>query len=57
MEANRLRIQIENELRRYTKTERGLRQGWVISPNLFKLYSETGLREIDFLPDMEMRAC
>ncbi|MGX9987587.1 reverse transcriptase domain-containing protein [Soonwooa purpurea] len=43
-------IRVENECSEYTKIERGVRQGCVFSPDLFNLYSEAILRELEDLP-------
>ena len=40
-------IRIRNELSDHTKIERGARQGCVFSPDLFNLYSEIIMRELD----------
>ncbi len=40
-------IRIDGECSSYTKIERGVRQGCVMSPDLFNNYSELILRELD----------
>ena len=40
-------IRIDGECSSYTKNERGVRQGCVMSPDLFNYYSELILRELD----------
>jgi len=40
-------IRIEGECSEYTQIERGVRQGCVMSPDLFNYYSELILRELD----------
>ncbi len=40
-------IRIEGEISDFVKIERGVRQGCVFSPDLFNLYSEKILRELD----------
>ncbi len=40
-------IRIDNELSNYIKIERGVREGCVFSPDLFNLYSEIILRELE----------
>lgn len=43
-------IQTENKSSRYTKIEKVVRQGRVFSPDLFNLYNEAILRELELLP-------
>ncbi|MCH9665805.1 MAG: hypothetical protein K0U41_08180 [Gammaproteobacteria bacterium] len=40
-------IRLDTEMSGYTKIERGVRQGCVFSPDLFNLYSEMILRELE----------
>ena len=43
-------VRVDKELSNWTKIERGVRQGCVLSPDLFSLYSEIILRQIEDLP-------
>ena len=43
-------MRVNNELSDYIKIERGDRQGCVFSPDLFNLYSEMILKELEGLP-------
>ena len=45
-------MRIDNDLSEYTRIERGVRQGCVFSPDLFNLYSEMILRELEDLPGL-----
>ena len=42
----------DNDLSEYTRKERRMRQGCVFSPDLFNLYSEMILRELEDLPGL-----
>ena len=42
-------VRVDSELSEWTKIERGVRQGCVLSPDLFSLYSEIILREVEDL--------
>lgn len=43
-------VRVDNELSEWMKIERGVRQGCVLSPDLFSLYGEIILREIKDIP-------
>ena len=43
-------IRIESEISEYQKIKRGVRQGCVLSPDLFSLYSEVIMRKIENMP-------
>ena len=47
-------IRYENELGQTVKIRRGVRQGCVLSPDLFSLYSEHIMREIEGLPGIRV---
>ena len=40
-------VRVDNELSGWTKIQRGVRKGCVLSPDLFSLYSETILRHLN----------
>ena len=44
---NNNKIRVDRELSEYTNIKRGVRQGSVMSPDLFNLYSEVILRNLD----------
>ena len=43
-------VRVENQLSDWIEIERGVRQGCVLSPDLFSLYSEIILRAVEELP-------
>ena len=47
-------IQIEGEMSTWTSIKRGVRQGCVLSPDLFNLYSEVILREVKDIPGVKI---
>jgi len=47
-------IRIENEVSEFIKIKRGVRQGCVLSPDLFSLYSETVTRHIEEMPGIQI---
>ena len=46
------RVRVENDLSEYKEIKRGVRQGCVLSPDMFSLYSEVIMRHIRDLPGM-----
>ena len=49
------KIKIDNNISGYHKIEKGVRQGFVLSPELFSLYSEIILRTIEDKPRIRIR--
>ena len=47
-------IRIENEISKFIQIKRGVRQGCVLSPDLFSLYSENIMRHIQELPGISI---
>ena len=47
-------IRIENEISKFIQIKRGVRQGCVLSPDLFSLYSENIMRHIPELPGISI---
>ena len=47
-------IRLENELGEWKSVKRGVRQGCVMSPDLFSLYSEVILRDLEGMPGIKV---
>ena len=47
-------VRIEGEVSEFKKIKRGVRQGCVMSPDLFNIYSETILRHLEDLPGLKL---
>ena len=48
-------MRVDNDLSEYTRIERGVQKGFVFSPDLFNLYKEMILRELEDLPRLVIR--
>lgn len=50
-------VRYENEIGRPVRVRRGVRQGCVLSPDLFSIYTEYIMREIEGLPGIAVGGC